>query len=204
MSLQAALKEVISRDSFCAPEIEIFRGVQTWSERNPDEALQGIVKHVRLPLMSLDELLNTVRPSSLVAADAILDAIKVKSESRDMDLNYRGFLSEFPTTNNTIFSIYKIIKHIVIVINSSNLQPCTIFRFSVPEENVASLRHNAQVVRGEMKASLLDGDCQNYDLDRGFTRHPIDDNHGQGIVVKMAMPGIINTIKMLLWDRDIR
>ena len=55
-----------------------------------------------------------------------------------------------------------------------------------------------------MKAALLDGDTQNYDLDRGFTRHPIDDSNGQGIVVKLAKPSIINTIRMLLWDRDMR
>lgn len=55
-----------------------------------------------------------------------------------------------------------------------------------------------------MKAALLDGDIQNYDLDRGFTRHPIDDNNGQGIAVKLGHPYIINTIKLLLWDKDMR
>ena len=56
-----------------------------------------------------------------------------------------------------------------------------------------------------MKTSLLDGDSQNYDLDRGFTRHPIDDsNVQQGIVVKLSMPHIINTVRLLLWDKDMR
>lgn len=76
--------------------------------------------------------------------------------------------------------------------------------FLVPETNVATQRYGAQVIRGEMKNSLLDGDSQNYDLDRGFTRHPIDDNFGQGVVVKLASPYIINCIKLLLWDRDMR
>ena len=44
--------------------------------------------------MNMHELLNVVRPSSLMNADLILDAIKVKSESRDMDLNYRGSLGK--------------------------------------------------------------------------------------------------------------
>ena len=74
----------------------------------------------------------------------------------------------------------------------------------VPETNIATQRFGAQVIRGEMKNSLLDGDSQNYDLDRGFTRHPIDDNYGQGVVVKLASPYIINCIKLLLWDRDMR
>ena len=116
--------------------------------------------------MTLEELLNYVRPSSLVSADTILDAIKSKNESRDMELDYRGFLTL--------------------------------------EENVATQRHGAQVIMGEMKAALLDGDSVNYDQDRGFARHPIDDNNGQGLVVKLAKPYIINTVRMLLWDRDTR
>lgn len=75
---------------------------------------------------------------------------------------------------------------------------------TVPEENVATTRYGAQVVHGEMKAGLLDGDCQNYDLDRGFTRHPIDDNKGQGIVVQLRQPYILNSVRLLLWDRDMR
>ena len=40
------------------------------------------------------DLLNIVRPSSLLSPDAILDAIKTKNESRDMDLKYRGYLGK--------------------------------------------------------------------------------------------------------------
>jgi len=69
---------------------------------------------------------------------------------------------------------------------------------------VATLRHGAQVIRGEMKASLLDGDTATYDLDRGFTRHPIDDSNVHGIVIRLGQPSIINAIRMLLWDRDMR
>lgn len=56
---------------------------------------------VRLPLMCLTELLNVVRPSGLLSPDAILDAIKIRSESRDMDLNYRGMLSK-----HQVFSLF--------------------------------------------------------------------------------------------------
>ena len=86
--------DVISRDSFCAPEIDIFKAIQSWAVRNPDESTSHIISAVRLPLMSLSELLNNVRPSNLVSADSILDAIKLKNESRDMELRYRGFLGK--------------------------------------------------------------------------------------------------------------
>jgi len=78
---------------------------------------------------------------------------------------------------------------------------CTVV---VPEENMASIRHDAVVLKGEMKAALLDGDVSHYDLDRGFTRHGIDDDDVEGIVVQLGQPSIINTINMLLWDKDTR
>ncbi|XP_071486886.1 BTB/POZ domain-containing protein 9-like [Diadema antillarum] len=163
---KGALKEVISRNSFYASEIDIFRAVQQWVHANKDVPHKEIVDAIRLPLMSRQELLYTVRPSNLLCADAILDAFKTKEECRSADLNYRGVL--------------------------------------IPEENVATAKHGAAVVKGEMRSSLLDGDCQNYDLDRGFTRHPIEDVHCEGIVITLGKPTIINTIRLLLWDRDTR
>lgn len=56
--------------------------------------MADILSAVRLPLMALPELLNVVRPTGLVSADSILDAIKARTESRDTDLKYRGYLSK--------------------------------------------------------------------------------------------------------------
>lgn len=72
------------------------------------------------------------------------------------------------------------------------------------DENVASPRHGAQVLQGEVKTALLDGDTHNYDMDRGFTRHSIDDSLNSGIVVKLGTQCIVNHMKLLLWDRDMR
>uniref|UniRef100_A0A4W3GF64 BTB/POZ domain-containing protein 9 n=1 Tax=Callorhinchus milii TaxID=7868 RepID=A0A4W3GF64_CALMI len=163
---KAALLSIVSRDSFAAPEKDIFLALVNWCKRNPDETHPEILQAVRLPLMSLTELLNVVRPAALLSADTILDAIKIRSESRDMELNYRGML--------------------------------------IPEENIATLKHGAQIITGELRASLLDGDTQNYDLDHGFSRHPIDDDCRSGICVKLGQPSIINHIRVLLWDRDSR
>jgi len=76
---------------------------------------------------------------------------------------------------------------------------------------------------GEVKQALLDGDTKNYDMERGFSRHPIDESQDKGIIVKLGMQVrdivmkvvslrrqilsfqcIINHIRMLLWDRDQR
>ena len=78
----------------------------------------------------------------------------------------------------------------------------------VPEENIANANHGAMVIKGEMRPFLLDGDTANYDLDRGFTRHPIEESTStstaEGIVIRLGKPSIVNTIKLLLWDRDMR
>lgn len=75
---------------------------------------------------------------------------------------------------------------------------------SVPEENIATMKYGAQVVKGELKSALLDGDTQNYDLDHGFSRHPIEEDGRSGIQVKLGHASIINHIRLLLWDRDSR
>jgi BTB/POZ domain-containing protein 9 len=88
---EAALVSIIKRDSFCAPEVEIFRAVQCWIDENP-EADKQLLSNIRLPLISLNDLFHTVRPSKLFTADAILDAIKIKTESRVTEMNFRGHL----------------------------------------------------------------------------------------------------------------
>ena len=92
----SAIREIISRDSFCAPEVDIFRSVERWAATNPstDEEVQSILASVRLSLMSTQDLLKVVRPTGLVLPDVLLDAIESKTESRDTELRYRGYLSK--------------------------------------------------------------------------------------------------------------
>lgn len=73
-----------------------------------------------------------------------------------------------------------------------------------PNENIATSRYNAIVIKGEFKSALLDGDVVNYDFDRGFTYHPIDDTNQNSIIIKLGSPSIFNQIKLLLWDKDVR
>lgn len=89
---QNSVRDLLARDSFCAAEIDIFRAVCEWAKANQGIDPTPILDVVRLPLMSMEDLLNDVRNTGLVSSDAILDAIKLQLESRDMDLKYRGFL----------------------------------------------------------------------------------------------------------------
>lgn len=72
------------------------------------------------------------------------------------------------------------------------------------DENVASTMMGSKVISGELMEALLDGDYNNYDMERGYTRHAINGPGDQGILVKLGTPSIINHIRMLLWDRDLR
>jgi BTB/POZ domain-containing protein 9 len=161
------LASIIGRDSFCVREIEIFKIVKEWHEHNSvTEPKRQLIEKIRLPLMELEEILNTVRQSNLIDSNQILDAIKLRHESKSMHLKHRGVL--------------------------------------YPNENIATNLHKALVVKGEFKSALLDGDTNNYDFDRGFTYHTIDETTQNCIIVKLGDPTIFNQIKLLLWDKDLR
>jgi len=92
--MQLGVTELISRDSFCAPEEKIFECVCEWVRRNQEShpTAATVLRGVRLPLMNLNTLLETVRPTGLVEPNLILDAIYNQSKTRDRELRYRGYL----------------------------------------------------------------------------------------------------------------
>lgn len=94
--MQSALLTMVRRDSFAASEREIFQALSCWCHHNGEgPEAKEVMSAVRLPLMTLSEMLNVVRPTGLLSPDNLLDAIQTRSECRDMDLNYRGMLSQF-------------------------------------------------------------------------------------------------------------
>lgn len=163
---QDAICSLLMRDSFFAPEVQIFQAVYDWCKCNADSGnIETIVSKVRFSLMSLEQLLHVVRPSGILDPDHLLDAIAEKTASTQ--LPYRGALW--------------------------------------PEENVACNKFNSRTVQGELRSALLDGDTISYDMEKGYTRHSINDTgESQGIIVELGKLFIINHIKILLWDRDTR
>lgn len=69
---------------------------------------------------------------------------------------------------------------------------------------MASLKQGTAVLQGEMKSALLDGNSLNYDMERGYTRHSIGTSDDPGILIKLGTQCIVNHIKILLWDKDLR
>lgn len=82
---------LLLRDSFFAPEVQIFQAVYDWCKCNADgRSVETVVSKVRFSLMTLEQLLNVVRPSGILDPDHLLDAIAEKTASTQ--LPYRGAL----------------------------------------------------------------------------------------------------------------
>lgn len=78
------------------------------------------------------------------------------------------------------------------------------FIFTVPNENLANPRFGTKVLKGEMRSALLDGNTYSYDMERGYTRHQINEVDDHGILLRLGDQALVNHIKMLLWDKDLR
>ncbi|XP_055383119.1 BTB/POZ domain-containing protein 9 [Condylostylus longicornis] len=85
-----SLEEILRRDSFFAPEVQIFVAVNEWCKNNNNVDIESVVSYVRLPLMNLDQLLKVVRPSGILSPEKLLDAIEEQTTSKSLE--YRGAL----------------------------------------------------------------------------------------------------------------
>ncbi|XP_026471580.1 BTB/POZ domain-containing protein 9 isoform X2 [Ctenocephalides felis] len=87
-----SLHEVLLRNSFYAPEIDIFRMVMRWCANNPEKNAEELISCVRLSLIKLKDLLTLVRPIGIVKPEKLLDAIEEKVNVPDVSLPHRGML----------------------------------------------------------------------------------------------------------------
>lgn len=85
-----SLEQVLRRDSFFAPEVQIFVAVSEWCKNNSNVDIESVVSYVRLPLMNLEQLLKVVRQSKILDPEKLLDAIEEKTTSKSLE--YRGAL----------------------------------------------------------------------------------------------------------------
>ncbi|XP_017155081.1 BTB/POZ domain-containing protein 9-like [Drosophila miranda] len=90
MLSKESLEEVLRRDTFLAHELQIFHMVCKWSRHNHSVDIKSLLSLVRLPLISVKDLVNVVRPSGIIHPDAIFDAIK--TAFNPSNLAYRAVL----------------------------------------------------------------------------------------------------------------
>ena len=90
------LIELISRDSFFAPEVDIFNGIQRWiesSECSPDD-IKELRCVLRLSLVPMETLLGEVRECKLFEDSEILDAIAASHQHNSKSgIRQRGLMS---------------------------------------------------------------------------------------------------------------
>ena len=61
---ESAVRTIISRDSFCADEVDIFKAMARWAKANPEQDVRGILAEIRLSLLSI-----TVSGGALLTRD---------------------------------------------------------------------------------------------------------------------------------------
>lgn len=133
---------LLKRDTFAAPEAQIFQAVLTFTKQNhvATTVLDKIVELIRLPLMTLDFLLEVVSPSGLVSQELVINAIRAK---------------------NHIDHCNTLGKHVCM---SYTIGTELIFVFMVLESaiNVASDKWGAQVIVGDRADQLLNDNTTIY------------------------------------------
>ncbi|XP_050435406.1 BTB/POZ domain-containing protein 9-like [Adelges cooleyi] len=89
-----ALQDVLSRDSFAANELDIFRAVCRWIDKHQldldADTKTNVLSVVRYPLISDKELLSVVSKTQLVSSKTIADVIKSKKKTPSHELKLRG------------------------------------------------------------------------------------------------------------------
>lgn len=85
--------DVLSRDTFDIPELEIFETVQKYIEQRDTSEMQNvadILACVRLSLIPVTEIFNKVEKSNYFSAADILKAVKVQTLGVVEDMKPRG------------------------------------------------------------------------------------------------------------------
>jgi BTB/POZ domain-containing protein 9 len=95
---------VLQRDTFCAPEIAIFDCVAKWCKVNKDVD-NLVIQCVRLSLLTVDEIVSTVRPSKLVEDEtlwaAVAEIIGIKPKTSFYRIKKSAVLLTSKTNVNT-------------------------------------------------------------------------------------------------------
>ncbi|XP_053674689.1 BTB/POZ domain-containing protein 9-like [Anopheles nili] len=88
-----AINSLLSRDSFFAREIDIFKAVHNWYQENMKSVknVSDLLSNIRFSLMSQADLLSVVLDSGMLDSNQILDIMKNRVSG--VELPFRGKLS---------------------------------------------------------------------------------------------------------------
>ena len=90
---QECLRAIISRDTFVAPEVEIFKAVQRWKEHKEKtvDEISKLLECIRLSeFSSAEEIFSQVEPTGLLDDKTILAGVRVLCKPCVSEMNPRG------------------------------------------------------------------------------------------------------------------
>ncbi|XP_055299680.1 BTB/POZ domain-containing protein 9-like [Sitodiplosis mosellana] len=77
-----SLCALLKRDTFYAPEIDIFKAICNWSTNKPDDDIKEALSTVRWSELSMDDYLNVVVPSNILDSTQLLNTMNRKSTNK--------------------------------------------------------------------------------------------------------------------------
>ncbi|XP_031622958.1 BTB/POZ domain-containing protein 9-like, partial [Contarinia nasturtii] len=177
---ETSLCILLKRDTFYAPEIEIFQAIQSWLIHNPDADAKEAFSLVRLSLMTSEDLLSTVLASNILEKSLLLNVMK-DSRSAVPRIPYMRENSERDLATLNIATA----KNGAKVICGENPEALLNGNFTNYDFDCGSTYH---VINPTIFASP-------YEYARKFSRH---------IIVDLGNVNVINFMRILLFDKDTR
>jgi len=104
-------KLLITRKTFDAPEVEKFKAVYRWINKNPQLDSKDLVSCISLAKLAQEELLQIVRPTHLVSDSEILDAIQPKRKRVSIDTSTNTEVTKMEAIEFTPKFTIKTVKH---------------------------------------------------------------------------------------------
>uniref|UniRef100_A0A1L8DAN5 BTB/POZ domain-containing protein 9 n=1 Tax=Nyssomyia neivai TaxID=330878 RepID=A0A1L8DAN5_9DIPT len=216
-SISGYLRQVLSLDNVCAVldaarlyAFEALMGVcHTFLERNSAD----ILKHETFKALSEQSLIGLLERDSFSAPEVSIFVAVHEWCTANPEANIDHVVSQVRLPLMNLEQLLTVVRPSGIIdpdrlLDAIEKKTTSLFlpyRGALwPEENIAGQKYDSRTIKGELPSSLLDGDTDSYDMERGYTRHTINEANDQGIVVELGRIFLINHIKILLWDKDVR
>ncbi|XP_002024810.2 BTB/POZ domain-containing protein 9 [Drosophila persimilis] len=169
MLCKESLEEVLERDTFYAPEVEIFQAVCKWRALFPSEDIKTVISHIRLPLMSFQELLRVVRPTGIFDLDQIMDAMD-QIEARE-NLPHRSVVLRGE-------NVYKVIRncqsdYTIFKISKVSLINCISLTVSVGGKWAVHFSHNMEHMYSVGTYDMKPNVRRDINIEKAFARYII-------------------------------
>jgi len=84
---------LVTSDRLNIQEVDLFRFVHSWSECHQEskEVVKDVVSHIRLPQISMKDLVKVIKPTKLVTLEAYVEAFEFQTDPDSVDNSKKQF-----------------------------------------------------------------------------------------------------------------